>query len=80
MPIDLKKRNPPIKNGSNFPEVDDIFHAPESAETAEIGKAGNSESAPQAVEAAPSISATEALPQAAPAVQPIHKKSASFGN
>ena len=73
MPSDLKKPRIVNKEQVKFPEVEDIFHAPESAETAEIGKAGDSESAPQTDEAAPSISAAEALPQAAPAVLTIQK-------
>lgn len=73
MPIDLKKPQSADKERLKFPEVEDIFHAPESAETAEIGEAGGSEGAPQAAEAAPSISAAEALPQAAPIAAPIQK-------
>jgi len=73
MPSDLKKPRIVNKEQVKFPEVEDIFHAPESTETAEIGKAGESEGVPQAAEAAPSISAAEALPQAAPAVLPIQK-------
>ncbi|HLA26027.1 MAG TPA: hypothetical protein VJ028_02610 [Patescibacteria group bacterium] len=73
MPSDLKKSRIVNKEQVKFPEVEDIFHAPESTETAEIGKAGESEGVPQAAEAAPSISAAEALPQAAPAVLPIQK-------
>ena len=73
MPTDLKKPQSTDKERLKFPEVEDIFHAPESAETAEIGKAGESEGDPQAAETAPSISAAEALPQAAPAVLPIQK-------
>src|SRR3972149_5812322 len=70
MPSDLKKPRIVNKEQVKFPEVEDIFHAPESTETAEIGKAGGF---PQAAEAAPSISAAEALPQAAPAVLLIQK-------
>ena len=73
MPSDLKKPRIVNKEQVKFPEVEDIFHAPESTETAEIGKAGESEGVPQAAEAAPSISAAEALPQAAPAVLLIQK-------
>ena len=73
MPSDLKKPRIVNKEQVKFPEVEDIFHAPESTETAEIGKAGEYEGVPQAAEAAPSISAAEALPQAAPAVLPIQK-------
>ena len=61
MPIDLKKSQSTDKERLKFPEVEDIFHAPESAETAEIGKTGESEGAPQAAEAVPSIPAAEAL-------------------
>ena len=73
MPSDLKKSRIVNKEQVKFPEVEDIFHAPESTETAEIGKAGESEGVPQAAEAAPSISAAEALPQAVVAVLPIQK-------
>lgn len=73
MPSDIKKLQSTDKERLKFPEVEDIFHAPESAETAEANRDGNSESASQAAEAAPSISAAEALPQAAPAVLPVHK-------
>src|SRR3989304_5206284 len=64
MPSDLKKPRIVNKEQVKFPEVEDIFHAPESTETAEIGKAGESEGVPHAA---------EALPQAVVAVLPIQK-------
>lgn len=73
MPNDLKKPQSADKERLKFPEVEDIFHAPESAETAEIGETGGSEGAPKTAEAAPSISAAEALPQTAPIAAPIQK-------
>lgn len=73
MPADLKKPQSADKERLKFPEVEDIFHTPESAETAEIGETGGLESAPQAAEAASSIPVAEALPQAAPIAVPIQK-------